>query len=258
MTVIRVRAIHATGFLNWGYDMARRALLAWEMGGGLGHIRRLMVVARAVEAAGFEPVIAQRTIHTLADEVREAGYPMIPIPPQVSLAPKNEPFRALTYADIMAICGYAKMDALEPTLDAWDGLLNYIQPSVVIGDYCPILPMAVRGRYPYLAFGDGFVVPPHDPPGFPPLRAHGAPIKPVDEITSDVNSLLASVSASSSPGMHRSSRPCRNSISTMTAGNRKRQGRLMNYQRCARFQRSRSCSSIWQRISTIPGRCCRL
>ena len=170
--------------------MARRALLAWEMGGGLGHIRRLMVVARAVEAAGFEPVIAQRTIHTLADEGREAGYPMIPIPQQVSLAPKNEPFRALTYADIMAICGYAKMDVLEPTLDAWDGLLNYIQPSVVIGDYCPILPMAVRGRYPYLAFGDGFVVPPHDPPVFPPLRAHGAPIKPVDEITSDVNALL--------------------------------------------------------------------
>ncbi|MEM6902843.1 MAG: nucleotide disphospho-sugar-binding domain-containing protein [Pseudomonadota bacterium] len=168
----------------------KRALLAWEMGAGLGHIRRLLTVAEAMKSRGYEPVIAQRTIHTLADEVREAGISMIPIPPQISLAPKGQPFRAMTYADIMAICGYARMDVLRPILDAWDGLLAHIQPDVVIGDYCPILPMAVRSRLPFVAFGDGFVVPPHEPEIFPPLRAEGEPIKPVEQITEDVNGLL--------------------------------------------------------------------
>ncbi|MBV6631394.1 MAG: hypothetical protein KI792_00025 [Alphaproteobacteria bacterium] len=168
----------------------KKALLAWEMGAGLGHIRRLLTVAKGMQERGYEPVIAQRTIHTLADEVREAGIPMLPIPPQISLAPKGQPFRALTYADIMAICGYARMDVLRPILDAWDGIVSHVKPDVVIGDYCPILPMAVRGRVPFLAFGDGFVVPPHEPDAFPPLRPEGEPIKPVDQITEEVNALL--------------------------------------------------------------------
>ena len=83
--------------------MSKRILLAWEMGGGLGHTRRLLVLADALKAKGYEPILAQRTIHTLADEVRERGYKMIPIPTQISLAPRNQPFRAMTYADIIAI-----------------------------------------------------------------------------------------------------------------------------------------------------------
>ena len=170
--------------------MSRRVLLAWEMGAGLGHTRRLLVLAGALKARGYEPVIAQRNLHTLADEVRGHGYPMIPIPPQVSLAPKDQPFRAMTYADIMAICGYAQPGILEPLLDAWDGLLAMIDPVAIVGDYCPILPMAARGRYPFLAFGDGFVVPPYEPDDFPDLRPSGDPIKPVRQILEDVNALL--------------------------------------------------------------------
>lgn len=169
----------------------RTVLLVWEMGAGLGHIRRLLVVAEALRQRGWQPVIAQRTIHTLADEVRAAGFPMLPVPPMVSLAPRDQPFRALTYADIMAISGYARMDVLEPLLDAWDGLLRYVDPALVIGDYCPILPMAARGRYRFLAFGDGFVVPPHEPEAFPPLREVGQAIHPVARMTEEVNGLLA-------------------------------------------------------------------
>ena len=170
--------------------MNRRVLLAWEMGAGLGHTKRLLVLADALKAKGYEPILSQRTIHTLANEVRARGYPMIPIPPQISLAPKGKPFRAMTYADIMAITGYSNMAVLEPILDAWDGMLKLIDPAVIIGDYCPILPMAARGRYPYLAFGDGFVVPPHEPDNFPNLRAQGEPIKDVAVILAEVNALL--------------------------------------------------------------------
>ena len=45
----------------------RRILLAWEMGAGFGHIRRLLVLARALKERGWIPIIGQRQIHTLAD-----------------------------------------------------------------------------------------------------------------------------------------------------------------------------------------------
>lgn len=172
--------------------MAERqtVLLAWEMGAGLGHAKRLLAVATELRAQGLDPVIAQRDIQALSGLFRESGIPIIPTPPITSLAPKNRPFRAFSYADIMAIAGYANAEALEVLLDAWDGLMRYLQPKVVIGDYCPILPMAVRGRVPFIAFGDGFVVPPHELPEFPPLRRTGKSFKKTTVITEDVNRLL--------------------------------------------------------------------
>lgn len=154
----------------------KKILLAWEMGAGLGHTRRLLQIGRALKEVGHTVILAQRTIHTLAGEVRSAGIAMLQAPQQRSLAPKGKPFRALTYADIMGVCGYADIAALEPVLDAWDGLLSGLKPDLIIGDYCPILPLAARGRYPYLAFGDGFVVPPHETDAFPPLRQQGEPM----------------------------------------------------------------------------------
>jgi hypothetical protein len=160
------------------------------MGAGLGHTKRLMMVATALREEGFEPVLAQRDIRTLADKVRSADIPVVPTPHINSLAPKNKPFRALTYADIMAIAGYADEIVLRAMLDAWDGLLRYIKPSIVIGDYCPVLPLATRGRIPFLAFGDGFVVPPHEVAEFPQLRAKGEAIKAASLMTEDANRIL--------------------------------------------------------------------
>jgi hypothetical protein len=50
--------------------------------------------------------------------------------------------------------------------------------------------MAVRGRVPFVAFGDGFVVPPHELSEFPPLRKKGRPLRNTTVITDDVNRLL--------------------------------------------------------------------
>lgn len=153
----------------------RRILLAWEMGAGYGHIRRLLVLARALKATGWEPVIGQRTIHTAADEITAAGVQQFQNPQHKSLAPAGQVFRAWSFADIMGVCGFADRDALIPVVDVWDTMLDVICPAVIVGDYCPILPLAARGRYPFLAFGDGFVVPPPTKDDFMPLRQHGTP-----------------------------------------------------------------------------------
>ena len=38
----------------------RRVLLAWELGAGLGHARRLLTVALTLRARGWDPVVAAR------------------------------------------------------------------------------------------------------------------------------------------------------------------------------------------------------
>ena len=153
----------------------RRILLAWEMGAGLGHIRRLLVLARALKQRGWEPIIGQRNIHTIADEVAAAGFQQFQNPQHRSLAPPGQPFRGYTFADILGVCGFARRDALVPVVQVWDAMLDLIRPAVIVGDYSPILPLAARGRYPFVAFGDGFVVPPPLKEPFRPLRQHGAP-----------------------------------------------------------------------------------
>lgn len=168
----------------------RRILLAWEMGAGYGHIRRLLVLARALIARGWEPVIGQRNIHTAANEVVAAGLQQFQNPQHRSLAPAGQAFRAYTFADIMGVCGYADRAALMPVLDVWDTMLDILKPAAIIGDYSPILPMAARGRYPFMAFGDGFVVPPPVKEPFMPLRQFGQPTFDADAMLTMVNMLL--------------------------------------------------------------------
>jgi hypothetical protein len=170
--------------------MARRVLLAWEMGAGLGHSTRLIILAKALRDRGFEPVLAQRDVRTFSGTLSSLNIPTIPTPQIPPLTPRGEPFRAYSFADIMAIAGYADTSALQGLLQMWEGLLRYLRPDMVIGDYCPILPMAVRGRVPFLAFGDGFVVPPHEPPTFPALRKQGQPIQAIRSMTLNINRML--------------------------------------------------------------------
>lgn len=164
----------------------RRILLAWELGAGLGHIRRLLVLARALKQQGWEPIIGQRNIHTVADEVAAAGFQQFQNPRQRFLTPAGQRFHAYTFADILGVTGFARRGALVPLVQVWDTMLDLIRPAVIVGDYSPILPLAARGRYPFIAFGDGFVVPPPLKQPFQPLRQHGAP-------TFDAAAMLAMV-----------------------------------------------------------------
>jgi hypothetical protein len=151
----------------------RRVLLAWEMGAGLGHVRRLLTVAEALRGAGWEPWLALRDIQVLPERLAAVAAGVLQAPVLVSQAPPRTTFAAQTYADIMAVSGYLSETALAATLAGWDGLLELLAPRLVVADYAPVLPLAALGRVPVIAFGDGFCVPPPD--RFPRLREGGEP-----------------------------------------------------------------------------------
>ncbi|MBZ9573737.1 nucleotide disphospho-sugar-binding domain-containing protein [Modicisalibacter sp. MOD 31.J] len=155
----------------------RRVLLAWEMGEGLGHARRLLTIAEALLAMGWRPVVAAREPAALAAHYRAVGIEVIAAPAHRSCFPGPGRFRAATYADVMGVCGYADREQLAMRVAAWESLLDAWAPAVVIADYAPLLSLAAFGRCPLIAVGDGFVTPPAMPDGgFPPLDVAMSPV----------------------------------------------------------------------------------
>jgi hypothetical protein len=153
--------------------MSRTILLAWEMGAGLSHATRLLIVAKALKRSGWTPVVAAREISTLVEHYRAEDIPVLQAPLHKSQVPPGGVFRARSFADIVASCGFQRLDALWPVVLAWDKLLDLIRPAAVVSDYCPILPLACLGRIPIVTIGDGFVLPPGHLPKMPPLRSTG-------------------------------------------------------------------------------------
>src|SRR5262249_47962772 len=142
-------------------------LLAWELGAGFGHARRLLSLAHELKRGGFQPVVAARELWRLTIEYHDAGIPLIQAPLGQYQGPKDEAFNARSYADLIAAYGYQKASSIWSTVVGWDCLLKLLKPALVIGDYSPFLALAAHGRVPFLAIGSGFVCPPPQLRHFP-------------------------------------------------------------------------------------------
>ena len=92
---------------------------------------------------GWTPIIAARDVSTLVDRYRVENISVVQAPVHKSQAPPGEVFRARSFADIAASCGFQRLEALWPVVVAWDSLLDLIKPAAVVADYCPILPLSM-------------------------------------------------------------------------------------------------------------------
>lgn len=154
----------------------RTVLLAWEMGGGLGHAGRLLVLAQRLQAAGWSPVVAARDPTRMGKAYAEACIPVIAAPPHQSCFSGSGRFKVSSFADMMGVAGYANVEQLAKTIADWDQLLGAYQPQLVIADFSPLLSLAVFDRVPLIAIGDGFVVPPAEADGAFPSLGTGSPV----------------------------------------------------------------------------------
>lgn len=162
-------------------------LLAWELGGGLGHVRPLLAVARALAAHGHTPVFAIRELPDTWPLLRESGFPVFQAPLRFG-APRlsEEPFKCHSFADILSITGWSDPDELEPLLRAWDALIDRLRPSLAIADHAPALTLAARGAFPVIQAGTGFCTPPSDLPAFPALQPTGHDIVPLPTLLASI------------------------------------------------------------------------
>jgi Erythromycin biosynthesis protein CIII-like, C-terminal domain len=152
------------------YDGAPSVLLGWELGGGLGHVQRLLLLADALASRGFRPVLALRDLIGPRPLLRACPFSVLQAP-LYSATGRAAPsgFVARSYADILAVHGFADADHLLAMTQAWLALLDLVRPAVVVADHSPTLCLAASGVFPTVQIGNGFLNPPTDQAAFPVL-----------------------------------------------------------------------------------------
>lgn len=151
-----------------------RILFVAELGGGFGHVRRLLPVALAARALGHEPLFLvpnpEEVAHFLSPaSLQVASTPAVAEPPRGKAPPGAV---ATSFADILGGSGFADPAYLAARVHAWDERLTALRPAAVVCEGSPFFNLAaLSSALPVLVLGYGFLLPPPHLPAFPPLHA---------------------------------------------------------------------------------------
>lgn len=144
-----------------------RILLAWELGSNLGHLSRLLPLARGLKDRGHEVLVAARDLVLATEVLAPAGIRFVQSPAEgrgrgISRPPQN-------YADVLLMQGWESAPKLWGLVQAWGNLLRLFRPDAVVLDYAPGTLLAARVlRLRSAQLGTGFELPPIETP-FPPF-----------------------------------------------------------------------------------------
>ena len=158
----------------------RRILFIWELGDGLGHVSRILPLARQLQAAGEICMFAVRNVENSHRVLDGTGMGMLQAPLTQPVTDYDGKASIGAYGDIMETIGYARVERLHAMLTAWDGIYETARPDLIVADYAPTALLAARGRIPAVAIGDWFTLPPSTLPAFPYLRETGPRIAEAD------------------------------------------------------------------------------
>jgi hypothetical protein len=144
-----------------------KVLFGWELGGGQGHIQRLISLARSLEPYGVEPVFALKSYKFKSLDLKG----QIAFAPRLPFSGRSESY---TFADILETFGFGNANLLLNHIQAWQSIIKDVKPSLVITDHAPGLVLAAKGIVPTIVTGDSFAVPP-PVEVFPTLRFPAPP-----------------------------------------------------------------------------------
>ena len=155
-----------------GVDGVAIVLLTYELGSGLGHVNRLIAVARRLSAehrlvfalpnaeearAGIATAFGERAA------VRQGVRWRPPTDPGARHVPTH------TFADALKLFDFGNEASLGPAVDLWRRIVDEVAPDLIVADFAPALRVAVADRAPVVVVGNGYTVPPAGRP-LPPMR----------------------------------------------------------------------------------------
>lgn len=145
-----------------------RILIAWELGGNLGHLARLVPLARRLRASGHQVLLAIRDLRVGAMMCAPHSLPYVQSPLPAQAGNKNLP--PASYAEILLCEGFANPMDLRGRVDAWFSLYRAWSPDAVVIDHAPTALFCARlASIPALSISSGFEIPPNTSP-LPTIR----------------------------------------------------------------------------------------
>lgn len=137
-----------------------KILIAWELGGGLGHLVPLLGLAEDLLERGHDVSLAAR-------DLVEAGTLFDGLPITYYQAPHRiEPFQPafdppITYGHLLHNIGFGTEGGLYALCSAWKSIFASIRPEVVLFEHSPVAMFAARELgCRKAALGTGFTAPP--------------------------------------------------------------------------------------------------
>ena len=147
-----------------------RILLAWELGGGYGHLASLRCAARELRAAGHQCLFAVRMLENASEFLEPELGPVLQAPVRLGNG-RNQVALQLSYASLLHNVGFDDPVGLAARIAAWRELMRTWRVERLVVDHSPIALIAARSLdIPAAAIGCGFDLPPllHPFPSFQP------------------------------------------------------------------------------------------
>lgn len=118
-------------------------LLAWELGGGLGHLVNLQPLARGLSNRGHRVILVARDLSAAALVLSKDGIELLQTPPV------ERPARGIgltyTFAQLLYNCGFADPKRLTRRVALWRNWLHDLRPNLIVCDHSPTALLASRG-----------------------------------------------------------------------------------------------------------------
>jgi len=147
-----------------------RIFCAWEFGSGLGHLTRLLPIARRLHDAGHEIVLA--VPHPAAAKpILDKNFPedeglfrLRVVAGTQWQIPTNDPELRTrpthVLADVLHLFHYQEPTLLERQARVWRDLVKAEKPDLIVADFAPTLRLASWDDAPFVMTGNGYTVPP--------------------------------------------------------------------------------------------------
>ena len=147
-------------------------LLAYEFGGGLGHVSRLSAVAQRLDPR-HKLVFALPRAATHRAALEKAFASPIDVVDGVLWQPPpsaNQGSPTHIMADTLNVYGYGELERLLAASLRWMSILARFSPDLIVADAAPTLRLVSQPRIPTVVLGSGY--------GIPPARQPMGPIRP--------------------------------------------------------------------------------
>jgi UDP:flavonoid glycosyltransferase YjiC (YdhE family) len=147
----------------------RHILVAWEFGGGMGHLTGVAALAARFAAHGHEVTLAvpapERAKPLLAERLQPDQH--VSLVQGVGWKVRDDldgkdpsKVATLTLADVMMLFAWDDAYHLGPRVRAWETIVARVRPDAVVADFAPTMRLALAGKLPFYMIGTGYSMPP--------------------------------------------------------------------------------------------------